>query len=133
METETCFTCDCEQGRFCHDIGAGYAIETCNPLWCECRKSQSWREKCDYKIAGRLEPRRPPMKDEGTETTFRLDQCKHFRKSKHLLRSEVNRCDQSRIELHLRRSTTLAKKKRPLILCIKSEHCFYHGISKNQA
>ena len=21
-----CFTCDCEQGRFCHDIGAGYAI-----------------------------------------------------------------------------------------------------------
>ena len=32
METETCFTCDCEQGRFCHDIGAGYAIETCNPL-----------------------------------------------------------------------------------------------------
>ena len=32
METETCFTCDCEQGRFCHDIDAGYAIETCNPL-----------------------------------------------------------------------------------------------------
>ena len=31
-ETETCFTCDCERGRFCHDIGAGYAIETCNPL-----------------------------------------------------------------------------------------------------
>ena len=31
QETETCFTCDCEQGRFCHDIGAGYAIETCNP------------------------------------------------------------------------------------------------------
>ena len=30
METETCFTCDCEQGR--HDIGAGIAIETCNPL-----------------------------------------------------------------------------------------------------
>ena len=32
VETVTCFTCDCEQGRFCHDIGAGYAIETCNPL-----------------------------------------------------------------------------------------------------
>ena len=32
METETCFTCDCEQGHVCHDIGAGYAIETCNPL-----------------------------------------------------------------------------------------------------
>ena len=31
-------------------------------------------------------------------------------------------------------TTTLAKKKkRPLRLCIKSEHCFYHGISKNQA
>ena len=58
------------------------------------------------KIAGRLEPRRPPMKDEGTETAFRLDQRKHFRKSKHLLRSEVNRCDQSSIELHLRRSTS---------------------------
>ena len=28
------------------------------------------------------------MKDEGTETDFRLDQCKHFRKSKQLLRSE---------------------------------------------
>ena len=58
------------------------------------------------KIAGRLEPRRPPMTDKGTETAFRLDQCKHFRKSKHLLRSEVNRCDQSSIELHLRRSTS---------------------------
>ena len=32
VETDTCFTCDCEQGRFCHDIGAGYAIETCIPL-----------------------------------------------------------------------------------------------------
>ena len=32
VETDRCFTCDCEQGRFCHDIGAGYAIETCNPL-----------------------------------------------------------------------------------------------------
>ena len=60
----------------------------------------------ENKIAGRLEPRRPPMKDEGTETAFRLDQCKHFRKSKHLFRSEVNRCDQSSIELHLRRSTS---------------------------
>ena len=37
-----------------------------------------------------VEPRRPPMTDVGTETAFRLDQCKHFRKSKHLLRSEVN-------------------------------------------
>ena len=64
------------------------------------------RREVVNKIAGRWEPRRPPMKDEGTETAFRLDQCKHFRKSKHLLRSEVNRCDQSSIELHLRRSTS---------------------------
>ena len=53
-----------------------------------------------------LEPRRPPMTDVGTETAFRLDQRKHFRKSKHLLRSEVNWCDQTSIELHLRRSTS---------------------------
>ena len=37
-----------------------------------------------------VEPRRPPMTDVGTETAFRLDQRKHFRKSKHLLSSEVN-------------------------------------------
>ena len=37
-----------------------------------------------------VEPRRPPMTDVGTETAFRLDQRKHFRKSKHLLRSEVS-------------------------------------------
>ena len=37
-----------------------------------------------------VEPRRPPMTDVGTETAFRLDQRKHFRKSIHLLRSEVN-------------------------------------------
>ena len=40
------------------------------------------------------------MTDVGTETAFRLDQRKHFRKSKHLLRSEVSLCD-----LHLCRST----------------------------
>ena len=46
-----------------------------------------------------VEPRRPPtcMTDVGTETAFRLDQRKHFRKSKHLLRSEVNWCDQTSI------------------------------------
>ena len=76
---------------------------------CKCKllpAKQCGRVKSQDKIAGRLEPRRPPMKDEGTETAFRLDQCKHFRKSKHLLRSEVNRCDQSSVELHLRRSTS---------------------------
>ena len=40
------------------------------------------------------------MTDVGTETAFRLDQRKHFRKSKHPLRSEVSWCD-----LHLHRST----------------------------
>ena len=74
---------------------AGYVMTRLKSTTCDCNK-----------IAGRLEPRRPPMKDEGTETAFRLDQCKHFRKSKHLLRSEVNRCDQSSIELHLLRSTS---------------------------
>ena len=46
------------------------------------------------------------MTDVSTETAFRLDQRKHFRKSKHLLRSEVNWWDQTIIELHLRRSTS---------------------------
>ena len=31
------------------------------------------------------------------------------------------------------RECTTWTKKRPLRLCIKSEHCSYHGISKNQA
>ena len=52
------------------------------------------------KIASRSGAPRPPMTDVGTETAFRLDQRKYFRKSKHLLRSEVSWCD-----LHLRRST----------------------------
>ena len=42
------------------------------------------------KIASRRGAPRPPMTDVGTETAFRLDQRKHFRKSKHLLRSEVS-------------------------------------------
>ena len=37
-----------------------------------------------------MEPRRPRITDAGTKTTFRLDQRKHFQKSKHLLRSEVS-------------------------------------------
>ena len=32
------------------------------------------------KIANRVEPRRPPMTDLGTETAFRLDQRKHLQK-----------------------------------------------------
>ena len=62
----------------------------------------SWRRHraTINKIASRCGAPRPPMTDVGTETAFRLDQRKHFRKSKHLLRSEVSWCD-----LHLRRST----------------------------
>ena len=56
------------------------------------------------KIASRSGAPRPPLTDVGTEIafrqSFRLDQRKHFRKSKHLLRSEVSWCD-----VHLRRST----------------------------
>ena len=50
------------------------------------------------------------MTDVGNETTFRLDQCKHFQKSKHLLRSEVSWCDQTSKDLHLRRSTSTSEK-----------------------
>ena len=50
-------------------------------------------------------PRRPPVTDIGTETSFRLDQHKHFQKSKHILRSKVSWCAQTSIDLHLRRST----------------------------
>ena len=52
-----------------------------------------------------VQPRRPPMTDVGTETAFRLDQRKHFQKSKRLLRSEVSWCDQTSIDLHPRQST----------------------------
>ena len=51
-----------------------------------------------------VEPRRPPMTDVGTETALRLDQRKHFRKSKHLLRWEVKWCNQTSftcVDLHL--------------------------------
>ena len=41
-------------------------------------------------IASRSGGPRPPMADVGTEIAFRLDQRKHFRKRKHLLRSEVS-------------------------------------------
>ena len=43
-----------------------------------------------HKIANRYGAPRPPMTDVGTETAFRLDQRKHFQKSKHPLRSEVS-------------------------------------------
>ena len=42
------------------------------------------------KLASRCGAPRPPMTDVGTKTAFRLDQRKHFRKSKHPLRSEVS-------------------------------------------
>ena len=67
-----------------------------------------------------LEPRRPPMTNVRTETAFRHDQRKHFRKSKPLLRLEVRWCDQDSIDLQLRRSTCLASristKKDPFLM-----------------
>ena len=62
------------------------------------------------KIASRGDPRRPLMTDVGTETTFRLDQRKHFQKSKHLLRSEISWRNHTSIHLHLRRSTCTSEK-----------------------
>ena len=56
----------------------------------------------------------------------------------HLPRA-ISRTDDVLVYCHGRALETVAsyypgqKKKRPLRLCIKSEHCFYHGISKNQA
>ena len=58
------------------------------------------------------------MTDVGTETAFRLDQRKYFQKSKHLLRSEVNWCDQTSIELHLRRSTSTGEYRSINMLCV---------------
>ena len=50
------------------------------------------------------------MTNVGTETAFRHDQCKHFQKSKHRFVSEVSWCDQTSIDLHLRRSTCFASR-----------------------
>ena len=54
-----------------------------------------------------VKPRRPPMTDVGNETAFRLDQHKHLQTRKHLLRSEFSWCDQTRVDLHKRRSTVI--------------------------
>ena len=40
-----------------------------------------------------VEPHRPPMSNEGTETAFRHNHCKHFQKRKHHSGSEVSWCD----------------------------------------
>ena len=57
-------------------------------------------QTCD-KIANRCEPPRPPMTDVGTETAFRLDQHKHFRKSKHLLRQRSVEAIFTCVDLHV--------------------------------
>ena len=57
-----------------------------------------------------MEPRRPPMANVGTETAVRRDECKHFRKCEHLLRSDVSWCDQTSIDLHMRPCTCLASQ-----------------------
>ena len=76
--------------QHCISLYSEMCIQTSAPLlvW--------WNNK----IASLSVAPRPPMTDVGTETAFRLDQRKHFRKSEHILRSEVSWC-----ALHLRRST----------------------------
>ena len=56
-----------------------------------------------------VKTRRPPMTNVGTETAFRHDNLQAFPKSKHLWRSEVIKCDQTkRADLCLHRSTCSA-------------------------
>ena len=57
-----------------------------------------------------VEPRGPPTTNEGTETSFRLDHCRHFQKSKLLLRSEVGWCDQTRLDIEVHRAICLAER-----------------------
>ena len=57
-----------------------------------------------------VEPRRPSKTNVGTETAFRHDHCKHFQKSKRLLRSEVSWCDQTRVHFQLHQSTCSASR-----------------------
>ena len=73
----------------------------CTDLLCR------WGEAMSTRTLVAVEPRRLLMTDVGTETAFRLDQRKQFQKSKHLLRSKVNWCDQTSVDLHLRRSTVM--------------------------
>ena len=81
----------------CHDHWKGHHnyMQHIQSIW-----QRSAMGQLVNKIANRYGAPRPPMTDIGTETAFRLDQRKHFQKSKHPLRSEVSWCD-----LHLRRST----------------------------
>ena len=46
-----------------------------------------------------VEHRRSSTTNVGTETAFRHDLCRHFPKSKHLLRSKVSWCDQTRVNV----------------------------------
>ena len=83
------FSCQCQGNTVCALAVQGHQ------LFNKLKESpKPPREKSTCQKATRslvaVEPRRPPTTNVGTETAFRLDQRKHFRKSKHLLRSEVN-------------------------------------------
>ena len=45
---------------------------------------------CQQQPLVAVEPHKPPETNVGTETAFRHDHCKHFQKSKRLLRLESN-------------------------------------------
>ena len=52
-----------------------------------------------------VEPHMPPTTNEGSETSFRHDHCKHFQKIKHLLRSEVSWWVETLVQIELHWST----------------------------
>ena len=94
--------CDCVKRAnvvlhvgLCEEIFAGKhtATHNCKPTSAQPLSAPHSDQRdihTSNKIASRYGAPRPPMTDVGTETTFRLDQRKHFRKSKLLLRSEVS-------------------------------------------
>ena len=62
-----------------------------NSAW---RAPYWWNVISQQDLLVTVEPRRPLM-NVGTETASRHDQCKHFKKCKHLLRLEVIWCDKT--------------------------------------
>ena len=89
--------CDCVKHanvvlhvRLCKEIFARKHTATHKPTSAQPLYSYQRDIHTSNKIANRYGAPRPPVTDVGTETAFRLDQRKHFRKSTLLLRSEVS-------------------------------------------
>ena len=103
--------CDCVKRAnvvlhvgLCEEIFARKYTATHKPTSAQPLSAPHSDQRDTHKIAGRLEPRRPPMTDEGTETAFRLDQRKYFWKSN--ISWGQRSIDAIKPELHLRRSTS---------------------------